>query len=81
MDTERNEWSTRTDGTHWPDGHKWFSEVPPDLQERPEPTGASPFSLNGTSAYYSDGNVGIGTANPGQELSVAGTIEGTSGGF
>ena len=44
-------------------------------------TGASPFSLNGTSAYYSDGNVGIGTANPDQKLSVAGTIESTSGGF
>src|SRR5438874_396569 len=27
-------------------------------------TGASPFSLNGTSAYYNAGHVGIGTSTP-----------------
>ncbi|MEY2488955.1 MAG: hypothetical protein QOC70_897, partial [Verrucomicrobiota bacterium] len=36
------------------------------------PTGASPFSLNGTSAYYNAGNVGIGTDTPGHQLVVAG---------
>src|SRR5439155_20181271 len=37
-------------------------------------TGASPFSLNGTSAYYTDGNVGIGTTTPGSKLDVNGAI-------
>jgi hypothetical protein len=36
------------------------------------PTGASPFSLNGTSAYYNDGNVGIGTSTPANTLDVNG---------
>jgi hypothetical protein len=34
------------------------------------PTGASPFSLNGTSAYYTNGNVGIGTDDPASPLHV-----------
>lgn len=34
------------------------------------PAGASPFSLNGTSAYYVDGNVGIGTASPQAALQI-----------
>ncbi|MFM9994238.1 MAG: hypothetical protein ACKVU4_00390 [Phycisphaerales bacterium] len=34
------------------------------------PSGASPFTLNGTSAYYTAGNVGIGTTNPGFPLTV-----------
>ncbi|MBI4704172.1 MAG: collagen-like protein [Deltaproteobacteria bacterium] len=37
-------------------------------------TGASPFLLNGNNAYYVAGNVGIGTANPGDKLEVAGTV-------
>jgi hypothetical protein len=37
--------------------------------------------LNGSYAYYNSGNVGVGTNTPGQKLSVAGTIESTSGGF
>ncbi len=32
-------------------------------------------------SIFPNGNVGIGTATPGQKLSVAGTIESTSGGF
>ncbi len=36
------------------------------------------LNYNGASAY---GNVGIGTTTPGQKLTVAGTIESTSGGF
>jgi len=34
------------------------------------PTGASPFSLNGTSAYYNNGNVGIGTTAPNSLLDI-----------
>jgi len=34
------------------------------------PAGASPFTLNGTSAYYSSGNVGIGTTTPNAALEV-----------
>ena len=37
-------------------------------------TGDTIWSLNGTSAHYIDGNVGIGTANPAQKLDVAGII-------
>jgi hypothetical protein len=33
-------------------------------------TGAAPFSLNGTSAYYNNGNVGIGIASPTHSLSI-----------
>jgi Collagen triple helix repeat (20 copies) len=32
------------------------------------PIGASPFSLNGTSAYYNAGNIGLGTAAPAGEV-------------
>ena len=34
--------------------------------------GASPFTLNGTNAYYTDGFVGIGTTTPGRLLSLNG---------
>src|SRR5205823_1238194 len=41
--------------------------------------GASPFSLNGTSAYYNDGNVGIGTMSPTDLLHLfSSSINGTS---
>lgn len=42
--------------------------------------GGSQWTTSGTSIYYNTGNVGIGTAGPGQKLSVAGIIERTSGG-
>jgi hypothetical protein len=47
------------------------------------PAGASPFSLIGNSnnIIYTADNVGIGNQNPGQKLSVTGTIESTAGGF
>ena len=35
---------------------------------------SSVFSLNGTNAYYSDGNVGIGTTSPSEKLVVDGNI-------
>jgi len=38
------------------------------------PAGASPFSLNGSSAYYNAGNVGIGTNAPGYKLDVRGDM-------
>lgn len=39
-------------------------------------------SITGASNVFpSEGNVGIGTTSPGQKLTVAGTIESTSGGF
>jgi hypothetical protein len=44
------------------------------------PAGASPFSLNGTDAVYTQGNVGIGTATPVEKLDVAGNIFVNSGG-
>ncbi len=39
------------------------------------PAGASPFSLNGNDAVYTQGNVGIGTTTPSNALSVVGTGE------
>jgi hypothetical protein len=38
------------------------------------------WSRSGGNIAYTGGNVGIGTASPGQKLTVAGTIESTSGG-
>ncbi len=34
------------------------------------PIGASPFGLNGTTAYYTQGNVGIGTTTPSARLEI-----------
>ena len=42
------------------------------------PTGASPFGLNGNDAYYTQGNVGIGTASPDWTLTVAGNLHVTA---
>ncbi len=41
-------------------------------------TGASPFTLNGTDAYYTAGNVGIGTTAPTTALDVNGSITSTA---
>ena len=38
------------------------------------PAGASPFSLSGLDAVYTQGNVGIGTTGPGYKLDVSGTV-------
>ncbi|MFL5815918.1 MAG: glycine-rich domain-containing protein [Bdellovibrionia bacterium] len=38
------------------------------------PTGASPFLLNGSDAYYTNGNVGIGTTGPAAKLDVSGGV-------
>lgn len=39
------------------------------------------WSENGSDIYRNSGNVGIGTTTPGQKLTVAGTIESSSGGI
>ncbi len=41
----------------------------------------SQWTTSNLDIYYAGGNVGIGTLTPTQKLSVAGTIESTSGGF
>lgn len=38
------------------------------------PAGASPFTLNGTNAVFTSGNVGIGTASPATRLDVQGDL-------
>jgi hypothetical protein len=42
------------------------------------PTGSSVWSTSGTTAYYSTGNVGIGTSSPSSLFTVAGAIESQS---
>ena len=44
-------------------------------------SGASPFTLSGSNAIFTTGNVGIGTTSPGNPLTVAGIIQSTTGGF
>jgi len=44
-------------------------------------TGTTLQTMSTKMTILGNGNVGIGTASPGQKLSVAGTIESTSGGF
>ncbi len=39
------------------------------------------FQKNGNNLFYNSGNVGIGTNNPANPLTVAGAIQSTSGGF
>ncbi|MEK7555307.1 MAG: hypothetical protein AAB516_00580, partial [Patescibacteria group bacterium] len=39
------------------------------------------WTASSTAIYYNAGNVGIGTTGPAQKLSVAGTIESTTGGI
>jgi len=46
------------------------------------PSGATQIFLSPTeSSFFTAGNVGIGTTSPGERLTVAGTVESTSGGF
>lgn len=45
------------------------------------PPGASPFTLVGTNAVFTTGNVGIGTSTPASPLTVAGRIQSTTGGY
>ncbi len=45
------------------------------------PEGASPFTLDGSDAVFTSGNVGIGTDTPSSLLTVNGIIESLTGGF
>jgi hypothetical protein len=57
-------------GTSAGDGHVWLQA------QRSDSATAYNLTLN-----EAGGNVGIGTSSPGQKLSVAGTVESTTGGF
>lgn len=53
----------------------------PGPEGLPGPPGASPFGLNRTDAFYTDGNVGIGTMTPSARLDVSGDSVLFSGSF
>ncbi len=52
----------------------------PGPEGPPGPAGASPFTLNGLNAIYSQGSVGVGTSTPSEALHVIGTVLGDSSG-
>jgi trimeric autotransporter adhesin len=68
-----------------PAGGGGYTQLSPRQELTPVPYASfstAPWATGiGGSLSYNNGNVGIGTISPGQKLSVAGTVESTSGGF